>query len=341
MRIAIANHRIVEQLRRLLVSVPEYEIAWIARNGSEAVEKCACDVPDLILMEPNLPFLNGVEATRRIMRECPCPILIVTDTVEGNAAKVFEAMGYGALDAVSAPMVGSEALVQSSRAALLRKINMIRKLRKSRSESVRIDMDRTRRDRKQIPLMIVIGSSAGGPKTLANLLSFLPSPFAAIISIVQHVDEEFSVGLVDWLDAQTSLQVRLAHEGEQPKIGNVYVAGTNKHLILTPGLRFAYTPEPAHLPYRPSVDVFFESVAKHWHRKGGAVLLTGMGRDGAKGLALLHKTGWHTIAQDEATSVVYGMPKAAKELGAATQILPLEKIGPAIMNIVKIFSSPA
>lgn len=334
MRIAIANHRIVEQLRRLIVSVPEYEVAWIARNGNETVEKCAADIPDLILMEPNLPLMNGVEATRRIMRDYPCPILIVTDTVEGNAAKVFEAMGYGALDAVSAPMAGDQALIRTSQTALLRKIKMIQKLRMPASENLCMNPNRTKNENQPIPFMIAIGASAGGPKTIAKLLARLPSSLYAIISIVQHVDEEFSSGLVDWLDAQTSLRVRLAREGEQPKIGNVYVAGMNKHLILTPGLRFAYTPEPAHLPYRPSVDVFFESVAKYWRRKGEAILLTGMGRDGAKGLALLHKIGWHTIAQDEATSVVYGMPKAAKELGAATQILSIDEIGSAIMNVL-------
>jgi two-component system response regulator WspF len=155
----------------------------------------------------------------------------------------------------------------------------------------------------------------------------------AVIIIVQHVDEEFSSGLAEWLDAQTPLCVRLATRGSHLIPGNVYVAGTNDHLILTSHLTFAYTPEPRELPYRPSVDVLFKSVAKHWPGKGGAILLTGMGRDGAEGLAVLRKTGWHTIAQDETTSVVYGMPKAAKELGAAVEILPLEKIAQAIVMI--------
>ena len=335
MRIAIANHRIVEQLRRLVLSAPDCEVAWIARNGSEAVEKCASDTPDLVLMEPNLPLLNGVEATRRIMRDSPCPILIVTDTVDGNAAKVFEAMGYGALDAVSAPMLGDDAVVQNSQAVLLKKIKMIQRLRKTSSDVIQPESGHAKHGGPQVPPLVAIGASAGGPKTLAKLLAQFPARLSAVIIIIQHVDEEFSAGLVEWLAAQTPLKVRLAHEGEQPRNGQVYVAGANYHLILTPGLRFAYTPEPHQVLYRPSVDVFFESVARYWPQKGCAILLTGMGRDGAKGLALLHNAGWHTIAQDEATSIVYGMPKAAKELGAATNILPIDEIGPKILKFLR------
>ncbi|GAK57040.1 response regulator receiver domain protein [Candidatus Vecturithrix granuli] len=334
MRIAIANHRIVEQLRRLVLSAPDCEVAWIARNGSEAVEKCALDPPDLVLMEPNLPMLNGVEATRRIMRDFPCPILIVTDTVDGNAAKVFEAMGYGALDAVSAPMIGDDVVVENSQTLLLKKIKMIQRLRKTPSDIIQPESGHAKHGRITVSPMVAIGASAGGPKTLAKLLAQFPARLSAIIIIIQHVDQEFSAGLVEWLAVQTPLKVRLAHEGEQPKSGHVYVAGTNHHLILTPGLRFAYTPEPHQILYRPSVDVFFESAARYWPRKGCAILLTGMGRDGAKGLASLHNVGWYTIAQDEATSIVYGMPKAAKELGAATNILPIDEIGPRVLKIL-------
>jgi two-component system response regulator WspF len=124
----------------------------------------------------------------------------------------------------------------------------------------------------------------------------------------------------------------VATRGSQPEKGIVDVAGTNDHLILTAGLRFAYTPEPQNNPYRPSVDVFFRSVAKYWPGRGCAILLTGMGRDGATEMAKLHNMGWYTIAQDQATSVVYGMPKAAKELNAATEILSLEEISSAILD---------
>jgi len=124
----------------------------------------------------------------------------------------------------------------------------------------------------------------------------------------------------------------LAHEGGRPKINTTYIAGTNDHLVITSLLTFSYTPEPGNIAYRPSVDVFFKSIARHWPEKGIAVLLTGMGRDGAEGLSVLRQSGWHTIAQDEASSVVYGMPKAAKELDAVVETLPADRITEALLS---------
>lgn len=333
MRIAIVNDTMLaaESLRRIVLSVPGYEISWVASNGMEAVNKASADRPDLILMDLIMPVMDGVEATRRIMNASPCPILVVTATVDGSAAKVFEAMGYGALDAINTPIMGNDTLAQKSRDALLKKIGMIAKLNTPSSEPVTVKPAR-QFSRVQIPPLVVIGSSTGGPKALSDLLSRLPSGLDAAVVIVQHVDEEFSASLVSWLDAQTVLQVRLARDGVRPLPGTIYVAGTNNHLVLTPDLTFSYTPEPKNIPYRPSVDVFFMSVAKHWPRTCVAVLLTGMGRDGAEGLAALRRAGWHTIAQDEKTSVVYGMPKAAKELNAVDEILPIEDIAPAILG---------
>ena len=149
---------------------------------------------------------------------------------------------------------------------------------------------------------------------------------------MQHVDKMFSAGFVEWLNAQTALRVRLAVSGDFPAPGTVYVAGSNDHLVLTPRLTFSYNPEPRTLPYRPSVDILFKSVAQYWPAKGKAILLTGMGRDGAEGLAILRKAGWHTIAQDQASSIVYGMPKAAKELEAAVEILSLGEIAASLLK---------
>ncbi len=348
MRIAIVNdlNMAVESLRRIILSVPGHEIAWIARDGEEAVRKNAADTPDIILMDLIMPKMDGVEATRRIMKESPCSILIVTATVGNNAAKVFEAMGGGALDAVNIPMMGQGAEAERSRYTLLRKIHIIGKLRGVASNET--NPDRSFKIHEPVPPLIIIGSSTGGPGAVAKILSGMPENLEAVIVVIQHVDEKFSAGLADWLDSQTLLSVKLAAEGEHPESGKVYVAGTNDHLILTPRLIFSYTPEPGNISYRPSVDVFFNSAAEHWHPdpncrgvlKGNqknkcgciAVLLTGMGKDGAKGLLTLRNAGWHTIAQDEKTSVVYGMPKAAKELDAAVEILPVQSIAPAILR---------
>jgi len=174
---------------------------------------------------------------------------------------------------------------------------------------------------------VAIGSSTGGPKALATILSQLPASFGAPIAIVQHVDAQFSSGFVDWLRQQTVLPIRIAVAGDRLVQGTVLVAGTNDHLYLKPDLTLGYTKEPINYPYRPSVDVFFKSIAQHWTRKGTAVLLTGMGRDGAEGLSVLKLQGWHTIAQDKDSCVVYGMPKAAVELNAAVEVLSPDAIG--------------
>ena len=335
MRIAIVNDMvlIVESLREIVLSVADHEIAWVARNGAEAVEKCAADTPDLILMDLIMPVMDGVEATRQIMNRSPCPILVVTATMDGNTAKVFEAMGFGALDATNIPVLGYGPASEQEVGALLKKIEMIGKLNRQSSLS---PLQRACRPalRNSVPPLIVIGSSTGGPKALAEMLSCLPKELGAGIVIAQHVDCEFSGDLADWLNAQTDLTVRLVSEGRRPASGNVFLAGSNDHLIFSPDLTLVYTTEPVNIPFRPSVDVFFKSVARLWPSKGVGVLLTGMGRDGAEGLSALRQAGWYTIAQDEATSVIYGMPKAAKELGAADDILPIGEVAPALLRFL-------
>ncbi|MCD6059926.1 MAG: Chemotaxis response regulator protein-glutamate methylesterase CheB [Moraxellaceae bacterium] len=179
-------------------------------------------------------------------------------------------------------------------------------------------------------VLVAIGASAGGPSALAEVLGGLPAGFAAAVVVIQHVDEQFSAGLAEWLDQHCALPVRLARDGELPLPGSVLVAGTNDHLVMSAGGCLLYTPEPKEAVYRPSVDAFFESASRHWPGAVVGVLLTGMGRDGARGLRALREGGHHTIAQDEASSAVYGMPKAAALLDAAVEILPLDGIAPRL-----------
>ena len=343
MRIAIVNDTAiaVEALRRVLLNVPDYKVAWVARDGVDAVARCAKDTPDLILMALLMPVMDGVEATRQIMQNTPCAILIVTASVGNSAAKVFEAMGYGALDAVNTPTFGNQD-AQSAQ-ALLGKIATLSKLiGKSTQNSIKTPNLKTTplpTPHSLLPPLVAIGSSTGGPKALAAVLSRLPANFGAAIAIVQHVDQQFSAGLVDWLDQQTPLTVRVAKVGGRLEKGTVLVAGTNDHLSLRSDLTLHYVKEPADYSYRPSVDVFFKSLAQHWSRKEIAVLLTGMGQDGAEGLGLLRSRGWHTIAQNKDSCVVYGMPKAAAELNAAIEILSPEAIANALIQRFRFRSS--
>lgn len=338
MRIGIASHsqRATALLQDIVTSVPAHSIAWTTRTGTETVKRCMQDTPDLILMSLGMPDMDGAAATKQIMGLCPCAVLLIAGSLDGDRAKLFEAMGHGALDAISAPLSGHDATARSSQSALLKKIHTIQKLKWNPMPADTYRHAHTAAN-TPLPSLVVIGSSTGGPKALAKILSDLPATFNAGIVIAQHVGDEFSKGMVDWLNDQTPLSVQLAVQGAKPTPGVVFMGGSKQHLIITKYLSIGLTDRPAGLYFRPSVDLFFESVAKHWPMQGIAVLLTGMGRDGAVGLASLRKRGWHTIAQDEATSVVYGMPKAAKELKAAAQILPVDNIA---LELIRVSRQP-
>lgn len=337
MRIAIANDVLMaaEVLRRVIVRAGAHDVAWIAHDGADAVARCERDRPDLILMDLYMPNLDGVEATRRIMAKTPCAIVIATAKVEDHTGKVFEAMGAGAIDAVSIPTITDTEKIDGAR-ELLAKIETINKLvgplKKGKTPPPAPLNQRPVPSRAE--KLVVIGSSAGGPSALTTILAALPPDFSASVVIVQHVDKQFAEGLTTWFATHTKLQVRVAAEGDRLQPGIVYLAGRDRHLVMFSPTQLGYATQPVDTSYCPSVDVFFKSVAKQWRGKAVGVLLTGMGRDGAEGLKALRDAGHHTIAQDKITSAVYGMPKAAAELNAAKDILALDKIAARLTNIV-------
>jgi len=324
MRIGIVNdmRAACEALRRVVDSLPDHEIAWTASDGVEAVALAKRDRPDLILMDLLMPHMDGAQATRQIMAAAPCAILVVTATVSGNISLVYDAMGYGALDAVDTPMLGPAGEV-SGAGALVEKIGVIAKLVGPAGESRRRTQPRAG---GAPPRLLVVGASTGGPKALADLILPLPQDWNVATVIVQHVDVAFAQGLAKWLGDRTGRSVRVAEHGQLPQAGDVLLAGTNDHLALSKTRTLEYRADPREVFFRPSVDVFFGSVAEYWPQIGVAILLTGMGKDGAKGLATLRGRGWHTIAQDEATSVVWSMPKAAIDAGAACEVLAIDQM---------------
>lgn len=329
MRIGIINDMpmAVEGLRRVIQSSASHRVIWTAMSGKEALECCAAELPDLILMDIIMPVMNGVETTRRIMQSTPCPILVVTSSVNKNSALVFNAMGNGALDAVNTPiLMGEDA--DGAQQMLLRKIAMLDVLTKSK---IKTDVPITSRVVDKVlnkgrGSLVAIGASSGGPQALAEILKRLPADFMSAVIIVQHVDVQFSQGLADWLNQQVKLPVRLAKQGDKPLAGTVLLAGSADHLVLTSNGQLKYVEEPKSTPYRPSVDVFWSSLREHWEGELTAVLLTGMGRDGAESMLELRKHGVNTIAQNEGSCAVFGMPKAAIALKAAKHISTLEGI---------------
>ena len=339
MKIGIVNDlpMVVETLRRVVTAEGRHEVIWSAENGRVAIECCAQKTPDLILMDLIMPVMDGVEATRRIMKLCPCPILIVTSTVTGNSAKVFEAMGVGALDAVVTPVLaggdranGKELLVKIDQIA---KVTGIEKRSPAQPKSKTGESGASRQAKGQY--LLLLGSSTGGPQALVSVLQCLPRDFPAAVVVVQHMDEQFTGGLATWLNTQLELKVRVLRAGDRPQVGEVLIAATNDHVIMRANKSLGYSVEPKDNYYHPSVDVLFNSVARHWQGRCVGVILTGMGRDGAEGLLSLRRCGHHTIAQDQKSSVVFGMPKAAIEAGAAKDILPVNEIGAKIQTLVE------
>ena len=343
MRIGIVNDSLMarEALRRAVASAAAHQVAWLAIDGQEAVQKAIADRPDLILMDLIMPKVDGVEATRQIMEKAPCPILVVTATVTGHTGRVYEAMAHGALDAIDTPSLGPAGSMDGA-AILLGKIATIAKL-VGRGSKVAVDppeslavLTNLTRERRPVSWdLVVLGASTGGPAALARVLTDMPNSPDASTVIIQHVDATFAPGLTNWLSDQTGRKVSVAEAGERPLPGRIYLAATNDHLVLDSNRAFRYVAEPVGYHFRPSVDVFMASLVKNWPEPGAAALLTGMLRDGAIGLLALRQAGWLTVAQDEATCVVYGMPKAAAEIGAAQLILPIQDIGAAISDRVR------
>jgi two-component system response regulator WspF len=328
MRIGIANDvpMAAEALRRVLAASGEHKVAWVARTGLDAVRLCADLRPDLVLMDLDMPLLDGVEATRRIMAGTPCAILVVTARPQDNVSHVFRALGAGALDVVATPvLLGRE----DGGATLLAKIATIAKLVKGSSSARPVPVP-VPPGSPRVARLVAIGASTGGPAALARLFAdWRPPPDTAAV-VVQHIDASFSSQLVKWLGEQTPVKVVAIDDGDCLEGGVVQVAATSEHLRLAPGHRLRYDAHPRDEIHRPSIDVFFRSVASHWEGKATGVLLSGMGRDGAAGLLAMRVAGQTTIAQDEDSCAVYGMPRAAAELGAAQYILPIGKISAAL-----------
>ena len=324
MKIAIANDvpMAAEALRRTIAGTDEHEVVWIARTGLEAVRMCLENRPDLILMDLNMPELDGVEATRQIMERSPCAILIVTGQPQDSVSQVFRALGAGALDVTATPIMAG---ASGGDGALLAKIKTIGKLvRASRSELRKPHPASDSGD--GIRHLLAIGASTGGPLAVAQILRGWIPPVGTAIVVVQHIDANFAGHFSKWLGEQLAIPVKVVEDGDALEAGRVQVARTNDHLTMSSQHRLHYSHEPHDYPYRPSVDVFFDCVARAWSARATGILLTGMGRDGARGLLAMRHAGHSTIAQDQASSAVYGMPRAAADIGAAQQVLSLEQI---------------
>jgi two-component system chemotaxis response regulator CheB len=274
------------------------------------------------------------------MAHCPTPILIVSSSVNrGEVFKTYEALAAGAVEVLEKPTGSEPAGEWESRfLSMLRLVSRIRVITHPRGRlmpnadgmSARLSPSMTGEASGRAEIL-AIGASTGGPGAIVDILRSLPTPFPIPILLVLHIHELFAPAFAEWLDGQTRIHAAFASDGDPvaKHAGRVVMAPANRHMLVC-NKRLVFDDAPPRLSCVPSVDVLFESVASEYGSKAAAALLTGMGRDGASGLLAIRQAGGFTVAQDEATSVVYGMPREAVRLGAAMRILPLDEIGPAL-----------
>lgn len=323
-------------LRDLLSQDADVEIAGEVSDGRSAVEQTAKLKPDLVIMDVMMPIMGGLEAVAEIMAATPTPILMLSANTDPHDSRgAFAAIKLGALDVMAKPSgVVTEAFSQIA-SKLIAKVKSLSRIRVMHHYRVQ----RPKLERITIPVapgprrILAIGASTGGPKAVLHLLQELPRDLAASVLIVQHIADGFAPGFADWLNRESALSVRLAKAGDELKTGTVLVAPNNAHLTVRSNRVVLEDSPPLH-NCRPAVDALFHSLTGQGLAvETVALLLTGMGTDGAIGMGALLKQGAYTIAQDETSSAIFGMPKAAIERGAATQVLPLEHMVEAVCRL--------
>ncbi len=319
-----------ELLSRVVAADPGFEVVAVAGDGNSAASYTRSLNPDVITMDLNMPDADGFSGIARIMAETPTPILVLTTNRE--EAVGFRALSLGALDILEKPSASSDLNLYGeslrSRLRLLAGVKVIRHPRGLRERRV------TRSKAEERVDLVVIGASLGGPRALATLLRGLPQDFPAPIAVVQHIADGFTEGLAGWLGQESRLDVREARDGAPLRPGQVVLAPTGRHLVVTKGVAHLSDAPPVDT-FKPSVTPLLLSAARHYGPRTCGVILTGMGRDGAEGMKALKAAGAHTLAQDEATSAVFGMPRAAIDLGVVDRVLSIEDIPRALVELVR------
>ena len=336
---------VLKMLERLLKAAPDIEIVGTAQDGNEACRLVEELKPDVICTDYHMPGMDGMELTRWVMANHPTPILVISVSVQDEAngrANIFNFLEAGAVEVFAKPRSGleneyttrGELLIQKIR--ILSGVHVFHRIERRTPEQFRLSDEARKLAGHRDLAMVAIGASTGGPMVLREILQALPRDFPLPIVCMQHVAEGFLQGLVVWLGADASLNIQVAQDGTEPKGGNVYFAPEGHELLMGVDGRLHVQPADPGLFNHPSVDITFRSLALHFGNRVMAILLTGMGADGAQGLRELADAGSLTIAQDEESCVVFGMPKVAIELGAARYVLPPEAIIQKLREIAEI-----
>ncbi|MES0874573.1 protein-glutamate methylesterase/protein-glutamine glutaminase [Sinimarinibacterium thermocellulolyticum] len=323
-------------LSEILSADPQIEVVGTASDPLIARDKIKQLNPDVLTLDVEMPRMDGLTFLDNLMRLRPMPVLMVSSLTERGAEITLQALELGAVDFVTKPALDVKAGLEAYAQTLRDKVKAVSRARpRGRSDAARPPAASTRpRALRTTEKIIAIGASTGGTEAIKNVLSAMP-PDAPAIVITQHIPAMFSAPFAARMDRCSPMSVCEARDGQQIVPGHVYIAPGSHHLLVErSGARYycRLSDAPPQNRHRPSVDVMFRSVLDHVGTNAVAALLTGMGEDGARGLLALRELGAHTIAQDEATSVVWGMPGAAVRMNAAERVLPLEQIAAQLLE---------
>jgi two-component system, chemotaxis family, protein-glutamate methylesterase/glutaminase len=341
-RVLVVEDSLTVRKRIVEVLSTRFDVVGEAADGRAAIDLCERLRPDAMTMDIMMPTVSGLAATEHIMAYCPTPILIVSaSTNRGEIFKTYDALAAGAVDVLEKPL-GDEPDGDWER-RLVAALETVARIPVITHPRVRLRASRvavpaapstTRPIDAAYDRVIAIGASTGGPRAVLTVLRELPADFPLPILLVIHIAEPFGTALAEWLDSQVAPSVRYARDGELlaalPR-GSVLMATPGRHLQIR-RRRVQLTTEAERHSCRPSVDVLFESLASEYRNNALGCLLTGMGKDGATGLAAIRAAGGTTLAQDAATSVVFGMPGEAVRIGAAGAVVPLDEIAAALLR---------
>jgi len=334
-------------IRQLLAHIiardPRLILAAAVASAEEALREMARVQPDVVSMDIRLPGMDGLEATRRIMAERPTPIVVIADAVEDSSLKIsMNALRAGALSVVEKPLGVTSAGYDAVASTICTQLYIMSQVPVVRQRSFRwrpsdpsAALDREDGRATTRAAILAIAASTGGPPALAKVLGAFPADFPLPVLVVQHMGAPFMEGFASWLNGLTPLDVRLAQEGEVPTGGRVYVAPGDRHLALSSSGTLRISADAPVGSQRPSATYLFQSLARFAGPRGLGVLLTGMGDDGAQGLVDMRRAGAYTLAEDESTAVVYGMPAAAVQMGGARASLPLDLIAPRLLQLAR------
>jgi two-component system chemotaxis response regulator CheB len=324
-------------IARLLAADGRFDVVGQARDGVEAVERVVALQPDVVTMDFNMPRWNGAEAVREIMTRRPTPVLMFSaHTVEG-ARETFEALAAGAVDFVSKPAGEVSADLSAIAGELTAKLVAAAGSRPQALAALR----QAKPARPALlstwppsgPRVLVIGVSTGGPSALSRVIPALPADIAFSVLIVQHMPANFTTTLAERLNALSAVSVREARDGDRPIAGVVFIAPGDRHLEVSERGFLRLGDGPPVNGCRPSADVTMAGAARAFGARSIGLVMTGMGRDGAAGLSAIHRADGVTLAQDQATSVIFGMPKAAIDTGAVDEVLPLDRIARRLQEL--------